>query len=37
MNAPEKEDWRNCQKTLDEEKIEALKFKEVFKAFDFTQ
>jgi hypothetical protein len=36
LGSPEREDWKNCSQTEEEEKACAIQFKEAFKPFDFT-
>jgi hypothetical protein len=36
LGKPEREDWKACQQTEEEEKKEVGLFKAAFKPFDFT-
>jgi hypothetical protein len=36
LGAPEREDWKACSQTTEEEKADADHFKEAFKPFDFS-
>lgn len=36
LDMEERADWKNCTNTKEEETKLALKFREIFKSFDFT-
>jgi hypothetical protein len=36
LGSPEREDWKACSQTEEEEKANAVAFKEAFKPFDFS-
>lgn len=36
LGSPEREDWKACSQTEEEEKACAAQFKEAFKPFDFS-
>jgi hypothetical protein len=36
LGSPEREDWKACSLTEQEEKADAIAFKEAFKPFDFS-
>lgn len=36
LGHPEREDWKSCNQTEQEERRDAILFKEAFKSFDFS-